>query len=482
MSEKTFYITSPIFYPNGNLHMGHAYVMTVCDILARYHRMLGDSTFFVTGADENTGKVIKVAEEQGKTLPVFLDDVEASFKKLFTDLEISNDYFIKTSSQEVHWPAALAFWKKLFDAGDIYKGHYEGLYCPNCEAFYTEKDLIDGKCPYHGTVPQHIKEENYFFKLSKYTEPIKEKIKSGELNVMPEARKNEIMALLERGLEDVSFSRPLNVVPHGIPVPQDPSQVIYVWGDALVSYLSPLGFGQADDALFKKFWPANVHVIGKDILRFHAALWPAMLLSAGLPLPQSLFVHGLIMSGGRKMSKSLGNVINPYDLINEYGAEAVRYYFAREIPPFEDGDLTPENFKAVYNAHLANGIGNLVSRIMKMATTYDVARPGMESDEAILGVPEIQTNYKDAFAAFQFNKAADFVWQKITAADKKIQETEPFKLYKTDPEAAKKIVAELVAELWVISTLLKPFLPVTAEKIKQALENWTMPEPLFLRK
>jgi methionyl-tRNA synthetase len=482
MSNKSFYITSPIFYPNANLHMGHAYTMTVCDILARYHKLIGDKTYFLTGADENTGKIIKAAADQNKDIATYLNDIVGNFKKLFKDLEVEYDQFIKTTDKEVHWPGAIAVWNKLVEAGDIYKGVYEGLYCPSCEAFYTEKDLVDGKCPLHGIDPQHIKEENYFFRLSKYTEPLKEKIKTGEFKIIPEARNNEIVALLERGLEDVSFSRPHAVIPHGIPVPNDPDQVIYVWCDALVNYISALGYGRSDDELFKTFWPVNAHVIGKDILRFHGALWPAMLMSAGIALPKAIFVHGFITSGGRKMSKSLGNIIDPLELIAEYGPEALRYYFAREVSPFEDGDLTKENFKTVYNAHLANGIGNLVSRVLKMAISYDVARPQLIADDVILAQSELRDQYHTHFESFEFNKAAHFVWEKVTKIDQKIQETQPFKLFKTDPEAAKVIVADLVNEIWVIATLIKPFLPTTAEKIKSAITTWTMPEPLFLRK
>jgi methionyl-tRNA synthetase len=481
MSKDSFYVTSPIFYPNANLHMGHAYVMTVCDILARYHRLIGDSTYFLTGSDENTGKVVEAAEKKHQDVENFLTEITDGFKKLFAELEISNDQFIRTSDKELHWPGAIAMWQALESAGDLYKGKYEGLYCPNCEAYYTEKDLIDGKCPYHGIVPEKIVEENYFFKLSKYTNDIKQKIESGELHIFPETRKNEILALLNRGLEDVSFSRPVKNVPHGIPVPNDPTQVIYVWCDALVNYISALGYGR-DEKLFKKFWPATIHVIGKDILRFHAAIWPAMLMSAGLPLPKNILVHGLIISGGKKMSKSLGNVIDPHELINEYGSEAVRYYFAREVSPFEDGDLTKENFKSVYNANLANGLGNLVSRIMKMAVSYNVSDYTMASIKEVLGNSEIVAGYNKQFEQFAFNIAADFVWQKITKLDERIQKTEPFKLIKTDEKQAKTIVRELVEELWVIAILVSPYLPATAEKIKQSIKEFKMPEPLFLRK
>jgi methionyl-tRNA synthetase len=473
--KKTFYITSPIFYPNAKLHLGHAYVMTVCDIMARYHRLIGDNTYFLTGSDENTSKVIKAAAEQGRGVKDYLDEIVKSFGELYKALNISNDDFIRTTDQERHWPGAIHVWNKLVEAGDIYKSTYTGLYCVSCETFYTEKDLIDGKCPIHMTVPEKIQEENYFFRLSKYTVPIKKNIEKGTFNIIPETRKNEILALLGRGLEDISFSRPANVVPHGIPVPGDPTQVMYVWCDALVNYISALGYG-GDEKLFKEFWPASVHVIGKDILRFHAAIWPAMLMSAGLELPKNLLVHGLILSGGHKMSKSLGNVIDPFELINEYGAEAVRYYFAREISPFDDGDLTRDNFKAAYNAHLANGIGNVTNRILKLSEIHF---------EKPIEIPkgDVPKEFKKALESFDIKAAADVAWAHISKLDQKIQKTKPFEVVKTDKEKAKKIIEELVLELYTIARMLHPILPDTSDKIRDAIKANKMPtSPLFARK
>ena len=327
--------------------------------------MIENKTYFLKGSDENTGKILKNLKD--KDVYAYLNELTNNFKDLYKKLDISYDQFIQTSDKEKHWPGAVAMWNKMVEMGDIYKAKYSGLYCIGHEAFLTEKELIDGKCPEHLTVPEKVEEENYFFRLSKYTKQIKEKIESDELQIIPQSRKNEILALLERGLEDVSFSRPIKNVPHGIPVPNDPEQVIYVWCDALVNYISALGYGRTERKLFEEFWPANVHVIGKDILRFHSAIWPAMLLSSGIELPKSILVHGFITSEGHKMSKSLGNVIDPLELISEYGKDAVRYYLARELSLFEDSDLTRQKFKDAYNANLANGLGNLVSRIMKMA-------------------------------------------------------------------------------------------------------------------
>ncbi len=472
---KQFYITTPIFYPNAKLHMGHAYTVTLCDIIARAQKLQGKEVYFLTGADENTGKILKAVEEQGQTVEEYLNQVTTNFKDLYSKLGISYDQFIKTSDKEKHWPGAQALWKKLVDAGDIYKASYTGLYCVGCETFYTEKDLVDGKCPVHLTAPEKVEEENYFFKLSKYTENIKQKIQTNELRILPQTRKNEILALLERGLEDVSFSRPLKNVPHGIPVPGDDSQVIYVWCDALVNYISALGYGR-DDELFQKFWPADVHVIGKDILRFHAAIWPAMLLSAGVALPKSLLVHGLITSGGHKMSKSLGNVIDPYELIEEYGYEAVRYYLAREVNPFEDGDMTLERFKESYNANLANGIGNLTSRIMKMA------QDNLDAPVAIAEWEDM-SQYFAFYDSFEISKAADFVWNEIKSLDQYIQENQPFKVVKTDKEAGQTMISGLVVRLYSVARMLNPILPETSEKIKKLIKENKVPEtPLFVRK
>lgn len=474
MVEK-FYITTPIFYPNAKLHMGHAYTVTLCDIIARAQKLQGKEVYFLTGADENTGKILKVVEEKGQSVEEYLNEVTANFKDLYSKLGISYDQFIKTSDTQMHWPGAQSLWTKLVEAGDIYKASYTGLYCVGCETFYTEKDLVDGKCPVHLTVPEKIEEENYFFRLSKYTSVIKEKIETNELLVVPQTRKNEILALLDRGLEDVSFSRPLKNVPHGIPVPGDESQVIYVWCDALVNYISALGYGRNDE-LFKKFWPADVHVVGKDILRFHAAIWPAMLLSAGLPLPKSLLVHGLITSGGHKMSKSLGNVIDPYALIEEYGYEAVRYYLAREVSPFEDGDMTKERFKESYNANLANGIGNLTSRIMKMAQ-YNLDAPVTITESLDM------SSYFAFYDAYEINKAGNYIWNEIKALDQYIQENQPFKLVKTDKEAGQNMISQLVTRLYTVARMLTPILPETSEKIKTLVKNNKTPEvPLFVRK
>ncbi|MEI6864081.1 MAG: methionine--tRNA ligase [Candidatus Adlerbacteria bacterium] len=475
---KRFYITTPIFYPNAKLHLGHAYTTTLSDILARYHRLIGDKTYFLTGSDENTQKMVDSAVKEGKEPLIFLDGIVENFASLYKGLDISYDQFIRTTDQKKHWPGAQALWQKLVAAGDIYKKEYEGLYCVGHEAFITEKDLVDGKCPDHGTVPELIKEENYFFRLSKYAPQIEEKIKSDEFRIVPESRKHEILSFIKNeGLEDVSFSRPRKAAwpaGLGIPVPGDDSQVMYVWCDALSNYITALGYGQ-DEMLYKEFWPANVHVIGKDILRFHAAIWPGMLLSAGIPLPKALLVHGFITSGGKKMSKTLGNIIDPEELIEEYGSEAVRYFLARHITPFEDGDITRESFKEIYNANLANGLGNLVARVMKLAEVH------LHGDIQITQ-PVYSNEYLEAFEKFDINKAIDHIFKRIGVLDQRITKEEPFKLVKTDPAAGTKLILELLLELRVVAILLIPFLPETSKKIIEAVDARKKPENLFARK
>jgi methionyl-tRNA synthetase len=481
MSDKTFYLTTPIFYPNAKLHLGHAYTTTLSDALVRYHRLMGERTYFLTGSDENTQKMVDAARKEGQEPMAFLDGIVGKFRSLFAELNISYDQFIRTTDQQAHWPGAIELWRRLDASGDLYKKEYEGLYCVGHEAFITEKDLVDGKCPDHGTVPEHLKEENYFFRLSRYTEVLRQKITDDELRVVPATRKREILALLNEGLQDVSFSRPRRADwPRGlgVPVPGDDSQVMYVWCDALSNYVTALGFGRQDDALYREFWTANpnrTHVIGKDILRFHAAIWPAMLLSAGVPLPTTLLVHGFITSGGKKMSKTLGNVIDPEELLAQYGTDAVRYYLCRYISPFEDGDLTREHFKAAYNADLANGLGNLASRIMQLAQTH-LEKPVEVSWR------EFPAEFKHHLDAFEVNAAAEYVWGRIAALDQRITAEAPFKLVKTDPEAGRALIADMVRELAYIDQMLEIFMPATSKAIIEAIIANQKPENLFPRK
>lgn len=472
-----FYLTTPIFYPNAKLHMGHAYTTTLSDILVRYHKLMGEETYFLTGSDENTQKMVDAARKEGKEPLAFLDGIVENFKTLFRALGISYDQFIRTTDQKDHFPGAQEIWKRIVASGDIYKKEYEGLYCVGHEAFVTEKDLVDGKCPDHGSEPQFLREENYFFRLSRYTDEIRTRIESGELRILPDTRKNEILAFLERGLEDVSFSRPRKADwPEGlgIPVPGDDTQVMYVWCDALANYVTALGFAHDGD-LYRKFWPADVHVIGKDILRFHAAIWPGMLLSAGLPLPKTILVHGFVTSGGKKMSKTLGNVIDPEELVEQFGAEAVRYYLARHISPFEDGDLTREGFMEAYNGNLANGLGNVVSRVMTMAEAHLDGPVAIEEKT-------IPDDFKRAMEEFRVNDACAVIWQWVARIDERIAAEKPFALIKEDPEKAKALIAELAREVYTIGRMLNPIMPGTSAAIKEAVKANKKPANLFPRK
>ncbi|MDP3014886.1 MAG: methionine--tRNA ligase [bacterium] len=484
MREK-FYITTAIDYVNAPPHLGHALEKVQADAIARHQRLLNKEVYFLAGTDEHGIKIVRSARDAGKNIENFVDENFKKFEQLAVKLNISNDDFIRTSDKKRHWPGAQALWKKLIEAGDIYKSKYSGYYCVGCEAYVKEGDLINGKCPYHYAEPEKIEEENYFFRLSRYADEIKKRIESGDLKILPESRKNEILAMIKQGIEDISFSRlKEKLFGWGVPVPDDNSQLMYVWCDALANYVSAIGYGSArniDISKFRKFWPADLHVIGKDIFRFHALIWPAMLMSAKLPLPKTLFVHGFILSAGKRMSKTLGNVIDPFDLIERYGADAVRYYLLREITPFEDGDITEEKFKEAYNANLANGLGNLVARIMKMSEQY-LVRPTTDDQRPTTNNKNIEKQYSDFMDNFELNKVMDLIWQKISEMDLYIQKTQPFKLIKEDETRAKEILRELVFGLWDIALMLKPFLPGTSEKIIVAIQSNKMPEALFPRK
>lgn len=515
--NNTFYITTSIAYANAGPHMGFAYEVVLADIIARYKRMRGFETFFLTGTDEHGDKIIRAAKERGLTPQMFVDENVRKFEALNEMLDISYDYFIRTSDKKHHWPGAQALWQKLIASNDLYKGVYKGLYCIGCEAFITEKELVDGKCPNHGTVPEKIEEENYFFRLSKYVPQIKQALESGALQIIPETRAREVLAILEEEAKDISFSRPERDVLWGVPTPNDPKQMMYVWCDALSNYVSALGYGRTDHERFEQFWPAQMHMIGKDILRFHAIIWPAMLLSAGLPLPERIFVHGFITSQGKKMSKSLGNVIEPKLFVDEFGGEALRYYFAREISPTEDGDFTREKFVSVYNANLANGLGNLISRTLTMAGQYfggtvtqqkesDTPLKGkletMQGNGAIEGfsIPYVIHNtilpeYFEKMDMFQINAAGDAIWKLIGYLDGYIADYEPFKLVKTDKAKTENIIWNLLYGLYYIATMLDPLMPKTAEQMVALLgvivdehgepttfNAKTVAEPMFKRR
>lgn len=461
-----FYITTPIYYVNSKAHIGHAFTSVVADVLARYHRQLGDDTFFLTGVDEHGAKIARAAEAAGMAPHEFTGKMSELFKHLSPAINISNDYFIRTTDQEIHWPGVFKIWGVLEAKGDLYKGEYKGLYCVGHEAFIKKSELKDGVCSDHQTKPEKIKEENYFFKLSKYKKRIKKAYESGAIVIKPASRTNEVLAMLKDS-EDVSFSRPSKDLKWGIPVPGDETQKIYVWADALTNYLSAIGYGRNEN--WGKFWPADVHVIGKDILRFHAIIWPAMLLSAGLELPRSLFVHGFITVEGQKMSKTIGNVVDPVELVKKYGIDPVRYYLLREIPSTEDGDFSYRKLKDRYNGDLANNLGNLVSRVAKLIETklegelnFDNKFLDKEVNQKITTTGEA---YRKSIEEFKLHEALTHIWGLFTFANAYIDENKPWADIARHPEHFLQTLTSVIAVIINGAKLLEPFLPETTEKI-----------------
>lgn len=481
--KRKFYITSALPYVNSSPHLGHALEFTQADVLARYHRILGEDVIYLTGADEHGAKNVRSAKEAGVPVKKFVDTNSKKFQKLLTALNISVDYFVHTTDKKSHWPGAIKMWQALKKRGDIYKKEYRGFYCVGHEAFITQKDLLDGKCALHKHEPEVIEEENYFFRLSKYTAAIKEKVKNGEFQIIPKSSENELLSLLTRGLEDVSASRPSRDLKWGVPVPLDNSQISYVWLEALTSYISGLGYGQKNEVKFRKYWPADVQIIGKDILRFHAAIWPGMLLSAGLPLPGVLFVHGFIGIGGEKMSKSIGNVVDPFELVEKFGVDAVRYYLLREIPPTRDGDFTYEKFEERYCADLAKGLGNFTARVVNLGARHIKKR--FEPRESTKTKSAIQKTWKryrrsmgelsspktdlSSVGEFRFDDALQAIWMLIGYGDKFVAKTKLWELPQKDSAKFSTYIAELCTILATISAMVQPFLPATSHKIFKQL-------------
>ncbi|MCK4520676.1 methionine--tRNA ligase [Candidatus Parcubacteria bacterium] len=469
--KKKFYITSSLAYTNALPHIGFAQELIQADVLARYHRFLSEETFFLTGTDEHGQKNLKAAEKAGKNPKEFTDEISDKFRNLTNVLNLSNDDFIRTTDQKRHWPTVKKVWLKLKKNGDICKKKYKGFYCIGCEAFITKKDLVNGKCPIHKKRPEIIEEENYFFKLSKYSKKIKKAIEKDKVKIIPQTRKNEILSFVKQGLKDISFSRSRQNSKWGIPVPEDKNQTIYVWSDALVNYVSALGYAQNNEK-FKKFWPADVHCIGKDIIRFHAIIWLGILLSLKLKLPKIILVHGFITSGGQKMSKSLGNVVDPFVLVEKYGTDAVRYFLLREISPTEDGDFTYEKFEARYNADLAKGLGNLTARVLTMAEKIKTSRSraSLLRDKQNLKVTKAIRNtekkYKNALDNFKFNEALEEIWKLISYCDRYIEKERPWE----KSERQLLVISELLFALTNIAEMLEPFLPETSEKILKQIK------------
>jgi methionyl-tRNA synthetase len=465
-------LTTTLPYVNADPHVGFALEIVQADIIARYHRLMGDDVFFNTGTDEHGVKIYRKAEEAGQDVQEYVDEYAGRFNDLKEKLNLSYDAFIRTTDPH-HIKAAQEFWKRCEAAGDIYKKEYKVKYCVGCELEKTDSELEDGKCPLHPTTElELIEEENYFFKFSHYQDKLLELYATRPDFVVPAHRQNEIRAFVERGLQDFSISRLKEKMPWGVPVPGNEDHVMYVWFDALVNYISTLGW---PDEKYTEWWP-SVQFAGKDNLRQQSAMWQAMLMSAGIEPSKQILIHGFITSGGKKMSKSLGNVIDPMSIVETYGTDALRYYLARHVHPFEDSDMTMERFHEVYTANLVNGLGNLVSRVMKLAETH-LEEP-IEKPTQV----DCPKEYEDALARYDFNAAADLVWSRIGAADQRMADEEPFKVVKTDPEKGKAIIAELVLELFHIACMLRPLLPETSKRVRDTvLANKKPPEPLFPR-
>lgn len=470
-----FYITSAIPYVNAPPHVGHALEFVQADTIARYHKLLGYDVLLLSGGDENALKNVQAAEKADRPIQAFVDENTQKFLNLTRALHCLYDIWQKGSDQKHHFLSSQTLWNLCLKAGDIYKKSYEGLYCVGCEVFYAPDELDkNGECLEHpGKKLEKVFEENYFFRLSKYESIIKEKIASEELSIIPDTRRNEVLSFLKRGLEDISISRTSQRAKNwGVPVPNDPTQRMYVWFDALNIYQSGVGFGW-NDAQYKTWWPADVHVIGKGITRFHAIYWPAFLLSAGLSLPKKIFVHEYFTVNGQKMSKTVGNVINPITLINKYGAEPLRYYFLAKFSPFNDGDFSEEEFKKTYNADLANGLGNLIARVAKLC---EKAGEGKIFNNIHWNKFQYKRLFDDTLKLYEFNKALALIWEKIKKLDQHINNSSPWKLSldKVDGEALNPLqlfLVDVIVEISEIAHLLQPFLPETSKKILDQFEN-----------
>lgn len=475
-SGENFYITTTLPYVNADLHIGHAMEFVYADIVARYKRLLGFNVFFNTGTDEHGLKIYRKAVEGGQEPQKYADEYFEKFKEVIGILGLSKGVNLIRTTDENHKKSAQEFWKICDKNGYIHKKNYKIKYCVGCELEKTESELVDGCCPLHPNQEiEIIDEENYFFAFSKFQKPLLELYENNPNFVIPSSRLNEVKAFVGRGLEDFSISRLKRKMPWGVAVPNDSEHIMYVWFDALVNYISAIGW-PGDIDKFNKWWPVTQYC-GKDNLRQQAAMWQSMLIAAELPTSRQIIVNGFITSGGQKMSKSMGNVINPVNIISEYGADALRYYFARELNPFEDSDFTMDKFKEAYNANLANGLGNLTSRIIKMSETY--LKEPAEMEEKF----EFPKEFSEHLERFELNKAMDFIWRKIGEADLYIQKEQPFKIIKENKETGQKMIAYLIAELKKISYLLQIFMPETSEIIQKTITKNKMPErPLFPRK
>lgn len=477
MKKNSFYITTTIPYVNAEPHIGFALELVQSDAFARYQRLSGKDVFFSTGTDEYGQKIWEASQKEGKNVQDYVDYYAQKFLELKDILNLSYDNFIRTTSKE-HISATQEFWRLCDAKGDIYKKIYRGLYCVGCEKFITEKDLMDSRCSLHPTKkPEMVEEENYFFRLTNYKKQLLEYLSNKKV-IFPEWRRKEAIEFVRDGMEDFSISRNKKRVSWGMSIPGDDTQVMYVWFGAFVNYISTLGWPNSEGT-FKKFWQdgETVQTAGKDMVKFQSVMWQGMLMSAGMPTTDTIVYHGFITGeGGIKMSKSLGNVINPNDIVKEYGTDALRYFLLREISQFEDSPFTIERFKEAYNSGLANGLGNLTSRILTLSEKY------------LEKCPEIseKSDFKEYFSFFEkfdIKQAVDYVWNEVRELDKFIQEAEPFKVVKVDKKKGQELISNMVVRLYQIARMLNPIMSKTSETIKKLIKENKKPEtPLFPRK
>lgn len=468
----SYYLTTAIDYVNSRPHIGTAFEKVAADCIARYKRLRGLDTFFSMGNDEHSLNVEKEARRQGLDTLAYCDSMAGEFEEMWCSLQLSYDRFVRTTSPE-HRKAVEEIFRRLERKGDIYKDTYKGLYCNSCENFVQEKDLVDGKCPNHLTEPEEIEEENFFFSLKRYEEPLLDHIRKNPDFVLPAIRRNEIVNVIESGLIDVSVSRSSRG--WGIPLPNDESHVVYVWFDALINYLTSVGF--PDDAeRYERYWPADLHVIGKDITRFHCIIWPAMLMAAGVPLPKTVYAHGFINVEGRKISKSLGNVIDPRALVDSYGADTVRYYLMSEVSFEQDGDFSQRRLVARYNADLANDLGNLLNRVAGMARKYlgdDFPRRHDGEDDGVLSdlAAKVADRYARAFDGYQFNAALAAAWELVRRCNRYVEESAPWALAKQPGmrERLETVLYNCTEALRVVAVLIVPVMPSKADELLAAL-------------
>ena len=465
-----FFISTAIPYVNSDPHVGFAMELIQADVIARYQRLKGDDVFFMTGTDENALKNVQAAERANIPVREFIDKHAERFIDLTKAINLSNDDFIRTT-EERHVKGAQKFWQACMNAGDIYKKNYKGLYCIGCEEFKTEKDLVEGKCPEHGIKPETVQEENYFFKLSKYEKDLLKLIESGELIIVPETRRNETLQFIRQGLKDFSISRSKTRAKNwGIPVPGDDEQIQYVWFDALTCYINALGYADNTEE-FQERWQKGytTHLLGKGVNRFHTIYWPAMLMSAGLALPKKVFVHGYVNIDGEKISKSLGNTIDPFKVIEKYGAEVVRYFLLREIPSGDDGDFSEKKLIDRYNGDLANGLGNLIQRVATLIETDLDEELIYKKENLLSGVPEFsKEEIGKHIESFKLHEALGYIWKCIGDANVLVNDRKPWKEVKESPEEFLKTMTTLIKMIDEISWMLLPFMPETADKILES--------------